>query len=94
MNSSVQRRGSTFENISLNKKDGNSTPSQRNYFEGDQQQVVAPRIIINGKDVTPLPLTTSWSLPADQIIDDHDPTIGKKQLMLCGRYISWMHSSE
>jgi len=38
--------------------------------------------------------TTSWSIPADQIIDDHDPTLGKKQLMSCGRYISWMHSSE
>lgn len=94
MNSSAIRRRYTSENVNLTKKIDNAVHSQQNCWKDDQQQAVAPRIINNGNDVTPLPLTTSWSLPVDHTIDDHDPIIGKKQLISCGRYIPWMHSSE
>ena len=96
----VQRRGSVVKKTKsavITRKTGGSTTSQCNQqdcLKEQQQQFVPPRIIINGQDVTPLPLTTSWSLPAEQIIDAYDPVVGRNQLLSCGMYIPWMHSGE
>jgi hypothetical protein len=87
------QRGSISTISNNNAKKGGIQRNDRSHGSG--KQFVPPRIVVNGKDVTPLPLSSSWTLPGENMNIDVDDVVSVKEELLCnGMLIPWMHEGK